>query len=72
MGASMTPAQFKAARKALGFSVPEMAEALHLKSERAVRNYENGSREISGPIQVTIAYMLRYGPLEKPQKISNK
>jgi transcriptional regulator with XRE-family HTH domain len=64
----MTPAQFKTARKALGLSVPEMAVALRLKSERAVRNYENGSREISGPIQVALAYMLRYGPLEKSPK----
>jgi len=60
----MTPAQFKAVRKALGLSQQEMAEALRLNSGRAVRAYEGGEREISGPIQVAVAYMIRYGLLK--------
>jgi transcriptional regulator with XRE-family HTH domain len=59
----MTPAEFKEARKRLGLSVEEMAEFLRLKDGRSVRRYEDGSREISGPIQVAIAYRLKYGPL---------
>ena len=59
----MTPAQFTAARKRLGLSAEEMAAFLRLKDGRSVRRYEDGSREISGPITVAIAYRLKYGPL---------
>lgn len=59
----MTPAEFKEARKRLGLSQAEMAEFLRLSDGRAVRFYESGQREISGPIQVAIAYRLKYGPL---------
>jgi transcriptional regulator with XRE-family HTH domain len=58
----MTPAAFKAARKHLGLSQTDMAKALRLKNARAVRYYEAGEREISGPVQVVIAYMLKFGP----------
>lgn len=60
----MMPEQFKSIRKKLGLSQQEMADALRLNSSRAVRAYELGEREISGPIQVCLAYMLEYGPLE--------
>jgi hypothetical protein len=40
-----------------------MAKFLRLSDARAVRFYEAGDRAISGPIQVAIAYRLRYGPL---------
>lgn len=46
----MTPKQFKEARKKLGLSQSQMAVALRLNSARAVRAYELGEREISGPI----------------------
>jgi DNA-binding transcriptional regulator YiaG len=59
----MTPAQFIAARKRLGLSQAEMAKFLRLSDGRVVRFYESGQREISGPIQVAIAYRLKYGPL---------
>ena len=59
----MTPAEFIATRKRLGLSVEEMAEFLRLKDGRSVRRYEDGSRAISGPIEVAIAYRLKYGPL---------
>lgn len=59
----MTPAQFIAARKRLGLSIEAMAEFLRLKDGRSVRRYEDGSRQISGPIEVAIAYRLKYGPL---------
>jgi DNA-binding transcriptional regulator YiaG len=59
----MTPAQLKEARKRLGLSAEEMAQFLRLSDARTVRRYEDGSREISGPIQVAIEYRLKYGPL---------
>lgn len=54
----MTGAQFKDARKALGYTQSEMAEALGLKSSRAIRQYEAGEREVSGPIQKLLAIFL--------------
>ena len=57
----MTPDAFRSARKSLGLSQSEMARALRLKDARAVRCYEAGEREISGPIQVAVAYMLTFG-----------
>ena len=59
----MTPADFIAIRKRLGLSAEEMAQFLRLKDGRSVRRYEDGSRAISGPIQVALAYRLKYGPL---------
>lgn len=38
-----------------------MARALRLKDARAVRYYEAGQRRIGGPVQVAIAYMLKFG-----------
>lgn len=61
----MKPAEFKQIRQSLGLSVKEMAEALRLSDERSVRRYEDGTREISGPIQQCLVYMLRYGGLDK-------
>ena len=60
----MTPVQFKQIRQSLGLSVKEMAEALRLSDERSVRRYEDGTREISGPIQLCIAYIQKYGVLD--------
>jgi hypothetical protein len=60
----MTSAQFIAARNRLGLSVEEMAEFLRLSDvkdrygnshgARNIRRYEDGSREISGPITLCI------------------
>jgi DNA-binding transcriptional regulator YiaG len=59
----MIPAEFKTARKRLGLSQAEMAKFLRLSDGRVVRFYESGQRDSSGPIQVAIAYRLKYGPL---------
>ena len=57
----MTPEQFKTARKSLGLSQSQMAQALRLASSRAVRHYEAGSRSISGPISKLIELFI-YDP----------
>ncbi len=59
----MTPAEFLAARKRLGLSAEEMAQFLRLSDARTVRRYEDGTREISGPVTVAIEYRLKHGPL---------
>ena len=54
----MTPTQFKDARKALGLSQNAMAEALGLKTSRAIRQFESGEREVSGPVAKLVAMLL--------------
>lgn len=55
----MTPNQFKKARKKLGLSQAQMAEALGLKTARAIRHYEAGDRQISGPIALLVGVLLK-------------
>jgi len=45
----MTPNEFKAIRRALGLSVKRTASLLGVASERTVRRWEQGDREIPGP-----------------------
>jgi transcriptional regulator with XRE-family HTH domain len=54
----MTPVQFKDARKALGLSQNAMAKSLGLKTSRAIRQYEAGERQVSGPVAVLVAMLL--------------
>jgi DNA-binding transcriptional regulator YiaG len=54
----MTPVQFKDARKALGLSQNAMAKSLGLKTSRAIRQYEAGERQVSGPVAKLIAMLL--------------
>lgn len=54
----MTRTQFKDARKALGLSQNAMAEALGLKTSRAIRQFESGEREVSGPVAKLVAMLL--------------
>ena len=54
----MTPVQFKDARKALGLTQKECAKALGLKTSRAIRQYQTGERQVSGPVAVLVAMLL--------------
>lgn len=57
---SVTPADLKAARKRLGYSTRELAEALRLGKGggRTVRRWESGETPISGPVQVAVEAMM--------------
>lgn len=59
----MTPENFKEARRKLGLSASQMGRVIGLTGDpgRTVRRYEAGDIEISGPVQVAIRYILRYG-----------
>jgi DNA-binding transcriptional regulator YiaG len=46
----MTPAELKAARHTLGLSAAALARAVGVASERTVRRWEAGSRDIPGPV----------------------
>lgn len=59
----MQAEEFKSIRESLGMSQSELAEALGLSSSRVVRAYELGERPISGPIQLCLKYMLKFGPI---------
>ena len=54
----MTPTQFKDARIALGLSQNAMAEALGLKTSRAIRQFESGERAVSGPVAKLMGMLL--------------
>lgn len=54
----MTATQFKDARIALGLSQNAMAEALGLKTSRAIRQFESGERDVSGPVAKLVELLL--------------
>lgn len=55
----MTPEAFKKARKTLGLTQEEMAQALGVSSGETIRRWEKGERGISDTIQILISYLLR-------------
>jgi len=48
----MTKEEFREIRQGLDLSLSEMARALRIKSCRAIRYYESGDREVSGPVSL--------------------
>ena len=46
----MTPATFKAIRQRAGLTQSGLAAALRISDGRAIRRWETGEREISGPV----------------------
>lgn len=48
----MTPATFKAIRERAGLTQGQLAERLRLSDSRTIRRYEDGSREVSGPVAI--------------------
>ena len=58
----MTPADLRAARKALGLTQSALAKALRLSEkngDRSVRIWEQDGNTVPGPVQVAIEAMLR-------------
>lgn len=51
----MTPAELKEARQSLGLSQSELAALCHVQSDRTIRKWESGERDIPGPIIVLVA-----------------
>ena len=57
----MTPYEIKQARKALGWTVNDLADALRMapsSGNRTIRRWENGDLPITGPAMVAIEAML--------------
>ena len=68
----MTPAEFRAARKALGLSANGMAEALRLGKGggRTVRRWESGETPVTGPVSVAVELLLRTRRKTSPPEAS--
>ncbi len=56
----MTPADFRTARKALGYTQHGMAEALRMGKHgwRTISAWENGKAPIPGPVTLAVEYLL--------------
>lgn len=56
----MKPHEFREARKKLGLTQQQMADALGMgaKAERTIRDYEAGRCRIGGPVQVLTRMLL--------------
>ena len=54
----MTPADFRAIRHRLGLSQAQLARALRVQSDRTIRKWEQGERDIPGPAQVLMALLV--------------
>lgn len=48
----MTPAQFKAIRQRAGLTQSGLAGVLRISDSRTIRRWENGSRQVSGPVSL--------------------
>jgi hypothetical protein len=55
---NMTGEELKAARLALGLSQEEFAQLVRVSSGRTVRKWEDGERQIPGPVTVLVALFL--------------
>lgn len=50
----MTPAEFRSIRVQLGLSQSGLARLFRVQSDRTIRKWEAGERDIPGPAQVLI------------------
>ena len=53
----MTPTELKAIRERYNLTQSDLASLLRLSDGRTIRRYENGSREISGPVSIILELM---------------
>lgn len=64
------PAQIKAARRALGLTCAQLADALELEptnGKDTVRFWESGKRQPSGPVRAAIRLLLERDGLLNPE-----
>ena len=54
MGQRMTPTTFKAIRERAGLTQDQLARLLRISDSRSVRRWEDGSRQISGPVSILL------------------
>lgn len=61
----MTPEELKAARRALGLSAEGFALWVGVSGNRTVRKWENGERDIPGPVQVLVKAVMESEAVRK-------
>lgn len=57
----LTPHELKAARQRLGLSASRFAMVVNVESERTVRRWEAGERDIPGPV-IVLTHLLLESP----------
>jgi len=57
-GGDMSPDEFKAARDSLGLSQKDLAEIFGISTDRTVRRWEEGERDIPGSVLVLMELCL--------------
>jgi DNA-binding transcriptional regulator YiaG len=55
----MTAEEFKSIRKGLGLSLAQLGEKLRVKDQRTMRRWEDGEKEISGPVSILMELAAR-------------
>jgi DNA-binding transcriptional regulator YiaG len=74
----MSPEEFKSARLALGMSQNDIAEFLGVASDRTVRRWEEGEKDIPGPVLLVMELIFNvpeaaeYLDLDLPDTIMHK
>lgn len=65
MARDMTPAELKAARRALGLTTGGFAAWVNVQGDRTVRKWEAGDRDIPGPVVVLVTAALASAAVRK-------
>lgn len=58
----MTPARFKAIRRAAGLTQSQLAARLRIEDARTIRRYEDGERPVSGPVSILMEQLEAVAP----------
>ena len=67
----MTPADLKSARKSLGLSQAEFARVMGVASDRTVRKWEDGERDVPGYVPIMLDLIEHIPSVRKRLGISN-
>jgi DNA-binding transcriptional regulator YiaG len=67
----MTPEELTAARHKLGLSVGQFATIVGVQAGRTVRRWEDGSRDIPGPVVILVWLMLNIPEVRKALRVGD-
>tara|TARA_Y100000310_G_scaffold156380_1_gene155816 strand:+ start:4847 stop:5107 length:261 start_codon:yes stop_codon:yes gene_type:complete len=59
----MKPEEFRKGRRLLGFSQNDLAKVFKVSSGRTIRKWESGERDIPGPAEVLMGFLVYGQPL---------
>lgn len=61
----MSPDQFRDARYRLGLSQADFADLFGIASDRTVRRWEEGEKDIPGPVVILVELALKYADVRR-------